>query len=67
MEIIRAAGNRGTSMICDHAAAIICDGRVLSDTEQFHCLPLQGYDGCMEKGNRSAKLIKQVMKVLERI
>ena len=42
VEIIRAAGDTGASMICDHADAIISDGRVLSDTEQFHCLPLQG-------------------------
>ena len=30
----------GAYMICDHADSIICDCRVLSDTEQFHCLPL---------------------------
>ena len=30
LEIIRAAGDTGTSMICDLAAAIICDGKVLS-------------------------------------
>ena len=42
VEMIQAAGDLGASMICDHASAIICDGKVLSDTEQFHCLPLQG-------------------------
>ena len=42
VEMIRAAGDLGASMICDHAAGIICDGMVLSDMEQFHCLPLQG-------------------------
>ena len=42
VEMIPAAGELGASMICDHASAIICDGKVLSDTEQFHCLPLQG-------------------------
>ena len=41
MEMIPAAGDLGASVICDHAAAIICDGKVLSDMEQFHCLPLQ--------------------------
>ena len=30
LEMIRAAGDTGTSMICDLAAAIICDGKVLS-------------------------------------
>ena len=34
-------------MICDLAAAIICDG---DDWEQIHCLPLQGQGACMEKG-----------------
>ena len=31
MEMIQAAGDFGASMICDHASAIICDGKVLSD------------------------------------
>ena len=31
--MIRAASDLGASMICDHPAAIICDGKVLSDTE----------------------------------
>ena len=30
LEMMRAAGDTGTSMICDLAAAIICDGKVLS-------------------------------------
>ena len=50
VEMIRAAGDMGTSMIRDLAAAIICDGKVPSDWEQFHCLPLQGKGGCIGKG-----------------
>ena len=30
VEMIQAAGDLGTSMICDHAAAIICDGKILT-------------------------------------
>ena len=50
VEMIRAAGDMGTSMIRDLAAAIIRDGNVPSDWEQFHCLPLQGKGGCIGKG-----------------
>ena len=50
MEMIRAAGDMGTSMIRDLAAAIIRDGKVPSDCEQFHCLSLQGKGGCIGKG-----------------
>ena len=38
VEMIRAVGDMGPSMIRDLAAAIICDGKVPS----FHCLSLQG-------------------------
>ena len=34
VEMIRAAGDMGASMICDLAAAIIHDGKVPSDWEQ---------------------------------
>ena len=34
VEMIRAAGDMGTSMICDLATAIICDSKVPSDWEQ---------------------------------
>ena len=36
-------------MICELAAAIIRHGKVPSDWEQFHCLPLQGKGGCIGK------------------
>ena len=42
VEMIRALGDTGASMIRDLAVAIICDGKVPSDWEQFHCLSLQG-------------------------
>ena len=41
----------GASMIRDLTAAIIRDGKVPSDWEQFHCLPLQGKGGCIGRGN----------------
>ena len=51
MEMIRAAGDLGASMICDHTAAIICDGKVLSDTEKFHCLLYNGKGDAWKRGN----------------
>ena len=50
VEMIRAAGDMGTSMICGLTAAIVSDGKAPSDWEQFHCLPLQGKGGCIGKG-----------------
>ena len=50
VEMIRAASDMGASMIRDLAAAIIRDGKVPSDWEQFHCLPLQWKGGCIGKG-----------------
>ena len=43
VEMIQAAGDSGTSMIHDLAAAIIPDGKgTLWLGAEFHCLPLQG-------------------------
>ena len=42
VEMIQAADDNGASKICDLAAAINCNGKVLSYWEQFHCLLLQG-------------------------
>ena len=50
VEMIRAAGDMSASMTRDLAAAIIRDGKVPSDWEQFHCLPLQGKGGRIGKG-----------------
>ena len=69
VEMIRAAGDMGASMIRDLAAAIIRDGKVPSDWEQsfIDCL-YKGKGDALERGNyRSLKLTEQVMKVLERI
>ena len=68
VEIIQAAGDMGASMICDHAAAIICDGRVHSDTEQFYVCLYKGKGYAWKRVNYCGlKLTKQVMKVLEKI
>ena len=48
VEMIRAAGDMGASMIRDLAVAIIRDGKVPSDWEQS--LPLQGKRGRIGKG-----------------
>ena len=57
------------SMICDLAAAIICDGKVPSDWEQSFIVCLyKGKGDALERGIYSdLKLTEQVMKVLERI
>ena len=47
VEMIRAAGNMGTSMICDLAAANIHDGKVPSDWEQSFIV-------CLYKGKGDA-------------
>ena len=69
VEMIRAAGDMGASMIRDLAAAIIRDGKVPSDCEQSFIVCLyKGKGDTLERGNyRGLKLTEQVMKVLERI
>ena len=69
VEMIQAASDMGTSMICDLAAAIICDGKVPSDWEQSFIVCLyKGTEDALERGNYCGlKLTQQVMKVLERI
>ena len=69
MEMIRAAGDMGASMIRDLAAAIIRDGKVPSDWEQSFIVCLyKGKGDALERGNyRGLKLTEQVMKVPERI
>ena len=69
VEMIRAAGDIGASMIRDLAAAIIRDGKVPSDWEQSFIVCLyKGKGDALERGNyRGLKLTEQVMKVLERI
>ena len=69
VEMNRAAGDMGASMICDLAAAIIREGKVPSDWEQrFTVCLYKGKRDALERGNyRGLKLTEQVMKVLERI
>ena len=69
VEMIRAAGDMGASMIHDLAAAIIRDGKVPSDWEQSFIVCLcKGKGDALERGNyRGLKFTEQVMKVLERI
>ena len=69
VEMIRAAGGMGTSMIRDLAAAIIRDGKVPSDWEQSFIVCLyKGKGDALERGNyRGLKLTEQVMKILQRI
>ena len=52
VEMIRAAGDMGGSMIRDLAAAIICDGKVPSDWEQSFIVCLcKGKGDALERGN----------------
>ena len=69
VEMIRAVGDMGASMIRDLAAAIIRDGKVPSDWEQSFIVCLyKGKGDALERGNyHGLKLTEQVVKVLERI
>ena len=69
VEMIRAAGDMGASMIRDLAAAIILNGKVPSDWEQSFIVCLyKGKGDALERGNyRGLKLTEQVIKVLDRI
>ena len=52
VEMIRAVGDMGASMICDLAAAIIHDGKVPSDWEQSFIVCLyKGKGAALERGN----------------
>ena len=68
VEMKRAAGDMGASMVRDLAAAIIRIGKVPSDWEQRFIVCLyKGKGEAVERGNyRGLKLTEQVMKVLER-
>ena len=69
VEMIRAAGDTGPSMIRDLAVAIIRDGRVPSNWEQSFTVCLyKGKGDALDRANyRGLKLTEQVMKVLQRI
>ena len=69
VEMIRAAGDMGASMIRDLAAAIIRDGKVPSDWEQSFIVCLyKGKGDALERCNYCGlKLTEQVIQNLERI
>ena len=69
VEMIRAAGDIGNSIIHDFADAIIRDGKVPSDWEQSFIVCLyKGKGDALERCNyHGLKLTEQIMKVLERI
>ena len=69
MEMIKAAGDTGATMICDLATAIIRDGKVPTDWEQSFIVCLyKGKGDALDRGNyRGLKLTEQAMKILERI
>ena len=69
VEMIKAPGDTGATMIRDLATAIICDGKVPTDWEQSFIVCLyKGKGDGLDRGNyRGLKLTKQAMKILERI
>ena len=69
VEMIRAAGDTGASMIRDLAVATIRDGKLPSDWEKSFIVCLyKGKEDALDRGNyRGLKLTEQVMKVLRRI
>ena len=69
VEMIKAAGVAGATMIRDLATAIIRDGKVPTDWEQsFIACLYKGKGDALDRGNYQAlKLTEQAMKIPERI
>ena len=69
VEMIKAAGDTGATMIGHLATAIIRDGKVPTDWEQsFIACLYKGNGDALDRGNyRGLKLTEQAMKILERI
>ena len=69
VEMIKAAGDTGATMIRDLATAIIHDGKVPTDWEESFIVCLyKGKGDALDRGNyRGLKLTEQAMKILERI
>ena len=69
VEMIKAAGDTGATMIRDLATAIIRDGKVPTDWEQSFIVCLyKGKGDALDRANyRGLKLTEQTMKILERI
>ena len=69
VEMIKAAGDTGATMIRDVATAIVRDGKVQTDWEQksFIVCLCNGKCDALDRGNyRRLKLTEQDMKILER-
>ena len=69
VEMIKAAGDTGATMIRYLATAIIRDGKVPTDWEESFIVCLyKGKGDALDRGNnRGLKLTEQAMKILERI
>ena len=69
VEMIKAAGDTGATMIHDLATAIIRDGKVPTDWEQnFTVYLYKGKGDALDRVNyQGLKLTEQAMKILERI
>ena len=69
VEMIKAAGDTGATMIHHLATVIICDGKVPTDWEQsFIVSPYKGRGDALHRGNYPGlKLTEQAVKILERI
>ena len=69
MNIVKAAGDTGATMIRNLRTAIIRDGMVLNDWEQSFIVCLyQSKVDALDRGNyRGLKLTEQAMKIIERI
>ena len=69
VEMIRASGDLGATMIRDLVLTIIRDGKVPADWEQSFIVCLyKGEGDALDRGNyRGLKLTEQAMKVIERI
>ena len=69
VEMIKAAGDTGATMIRDLATAIIRDGKVPTDWEESFIVCLYKSKGdALDRGNyRALKLTEQAMKILEMI
>ena len=69
VEMIKAAGGTGATMIRELATAIIHDDKVPTDCEQSFIVCLyKGKGDALDRGNyRGLKLIEQAMRILERV
>ena len=69
MEMIKAVGDTGATMIRNLATAIIRDGKVPTDWERsFTVCHYKGKGDALDRGNyRGLKLTEQATKILERL